>query len=114
MTDYTKRIEALRWCDADFIHECDNCLYVKYKNDKDDCMNRMLRDAADAIEALQTELAGSKDAIRILNYNIEQMREDRMKLIEKEMARLKWEMQDENISKFADGEWWKEAQDDKV
>lgn len=50
--DYTKLVKALRWCDASFLHECDNCLYVKYKHCKDDCMDRMLRDAAAAIEEL--------------------------------------------------------------
>jgi RNA binding exosome subunit len=53
-----------------------------------------MHDAADAIEALQAQLAGSKDAIRILKHNLEQMKEDRMKQIEKEMARLKREVQE--------------------
>ena len=56
MMGYTKLVKALRWCDADFIHECDNCLYLTYKHVKDDCMDRMLRDAADDIESLQKEL----------------------------------------------------------
>lgn len=54
--NYEELGKALRWCDADFMHECDNCLYVKYKHCKDDCMDRMLRDAAAAIEALQAEV----------------------------------------------------------
>lgn len=56
MTDYSELVKALRWCDADFMHECDNCLYLTYKHNKDDCMDRMLRDAADAIEALQAKV----------------------------------------------------------
>jgi hypothetical protein len=56
MTNYEKLVEALRWCDASFMHECDNCLYLTYKHNKDDCMDRMLRDAAAAIEALQAQL----------------------------------------------------------
>lgn len=54
--NYEELVKALRWCDASFLHECDNCLYVKYKHCKDDCMDRMLRDAAAAIEALQAEM----------------------------------------------------------
>ena len=54
--NYEELVKALRWCDASFLHECDNCLYVKYKHCKDDCMDRMLRDAAAAIEALQALL----------------------------------------------------------
>lgn len=50
--NYEELVKALRWCDASFLHECGNCLYVKYKHCKDDCMDRMLRDAAAAIEAL--------------------------------------------------------------
>ena len=64
MTDYTKLVEALRWCDASFLHECDNCLYVKYKHYKDDCMDRMLRDAAAAIEALQAEVKDLNEALK--------------------------------------------------
>ena len=83
MTDYTELIKALR----------------------SDAGNQYTSDAAAAIEALQVELAVSKGAIRILNYNLEQMKEDRMKQIEKEMIRLKREVQDESVSKFIDGEW---------
>lgn len=50
--NYEELVKALRWCDASFLHECGNCLYVKYKHCKDDCMDRMLRDATAAIEAL--------------------------------------------------------------
>lgn len=107
MIGYTKLVKALR-CKRDDCEGCDLAFFDKDEGwmcqyaAKDD-------DAADAIEALQAELAGSKDAIRILNYNLERMKENRMNQIEKEIARLKREMQDENISKFADGEWWKEA-----
>lgn len=54
--NYEELVKALRWCDASFLHECGNCLYVKYKHCKDDCMDRMLRDAAAAIEDLQAQL----------------------------------------------------------
>ena len=97
MTDYTKLVEALR-CKRDDCEGCDLAFFDYAAKDDD---------AADAIEELQAELAISKGAIRILNYNLEQMKEDRMKQIEKEMTRLKREVQD--ISKFADGERWKEA-----
>ena len=109
MMDYEKLVKALR-CKRDDCEGCDLAFLDKDEGwmcryaAKDD-------DAADAIEVLQAELAISKGAIRILNYNLERIREDRMKLIEKEMERLKREMQDESISKFADGEWWKEAQE---
>lgn len=108
MTDYSELVKALR-CKRD---DCEGCNLAFFDKDEGWMCQYAAKDddAADAIEALQVELAVSKGAIRILNYNIEQMREDSMKLIEKEMARLKREVQDENISKFADGEWWKEAQ----
>ena len=61
MERFEQLVKALRWCDASFLHECDNCLYVKYKHCKDDCMNRMLRDAADAIEALQADIKRLKE-----------------------------------------------------
>ena len=76
MTDYTKLVEALRWCDASFLHECDNCLYVKYKHCKDDCMDRMLRDAADAIEEM-----------RKVNRELTELYEDAVKQLPK---RGKW------------------------
>ena len=46
------------------MHECDNCLYVKYKHSKDDCMDRMLRDAAAAIEELQSQLPKRGEIVR--------------------------------------------------
>ena len=45
------------------MHECDNCLYVKYKHCKDDCMDRMLRDAAAAIEALEARLGEAENSV---------------------------------------------------
>lgn len=131
MTDYTKLVEALRWCDADFIHECDNCLYLAYKHDKDDCMDRMLRDAADAIKGLQAEverLKDSNDELREAQTYIDHYGDKWMTSAKdvptaayehgyadgRDEAMAKMEGQDKGISKFADGEWWKEAQDDKV
>ena len=106
MINYEKLIKALR-CKRDDCEGCDLAFFDKDEGwmcryaAKDD-------DAADAIEALQAELAGSKDAVRILKYNLERMKDNHMNQIEKEMVRLKREIQDESISKFADGEWWKE------
>ncbi len=88
--DYTELVKVLR-CKRDDCEGCDLAFFDKDEGwmcryaAKDD-------DAADAIEELQAELAISKGAIRILNYNIEQIRDDCMKLIEKEMARLKREV----------------------
>lgn len=67
--EYKKLVEALRWCDADFMHECDNCLYVKYKHSKDDCMDRMLRDAAAAIEDLQAQLPKRGEWVHLYKNN---------------------------------------------
>lgn len=90
--DYTKLVKALR-CKRD---DCEGCDLAFFDNDEGWMCRYAAKDddAADAIEALQVELAISKGANRILNYNIEQMKEDRMKLIEKEMARLKREAQE--------------------
>lgn len=99
--DYTELVKALRECASDDPDCIYNCPYYNH----DVCADNLKSDAAAAIEALQVELAISKGAIRILNYNLEQMKEDRMKQIEKEMIRLKREVQDESISKFIDGEW---------
>lgn len=94
MTDYTELVKALRHCmtKEDGITICEPCSYY---GKGIECENVLHTDAAAAIEALQVELAVSKGAIRILNYNLEQMKEDHMKQIEKEMARLKREVQDD-------------------
>ena len=69
MTDYSELVKALR-CKRDDCEGCDLSFFDKDEGwmcryaAKDD-------DAADAIEALQAELAGSKDAIRILKHNLE-------------------------------------------
>ena len=68
MTDYTELVKALRNCNGPSFLTCREC---QYNNDMLTCPYKMLRDAAAAIEELQAELAGSKDAIRILKHNLE-------------------------------------------
>ena len=109
MTNYTKVVEALReapddWYDAD-LH----------------------RDAADAIEALQAEVERLKDVndeLREAQTYIDHYGDKWMTSAKdvptaayehgyadgRDEAMAKMEAQNENISKFADGEWWKEAQ----
>ena len=54
MTDYTKLVEALRYCGNFTEREgCDES--CEYFNDMD-CPKRIMSDAADAIETLQAEL----------------------------------------------------------
>ena len=52
-----KLVEALRWCDAGWEHDCEYCPLHLDHNLK--CMEKLLSDAAAAIEALQAEV---KDA----------------------------------------------------
>ena len=60
MTDYTKLVEALRRCaePGTIIDECDTYDDCPYSIDGycGDCMNNLVKDAADAIEALQAQL----------------------------------------------------------
>ena len=57
MTDYTKLVEALRYCGNFTEREgCDES--CEYFNDMD-CPNRIMSDAAAAIEALETEIRES-------------------------------------------------------
>ena len=58
MTDYTKLIEALRYCKVDYCSSCLGCpMYADYEGSG--CLNEMHDDAADAIEALQAEIRES-------------------------------------------------------
>lgn len=79
MTDYTKLVKALRLCQFGECG-CGKCYYKELKGDwctEDnhpeffDCDDKLKLDAAAAIEELQAELVGSKDAIRILKHNLE-------------------------------------------
>ena len=65
MTDYTKLVEVLRYCKMESL--CGECKLFE----TNDCLNVLHDDAAAAIEELQAELVGSKDAIRILKHNLE-------------------------------------------
>ena len=61
MTDYTKLVEALRYCEFGWsARTCDNCEYSKT-----DCQ-LLLSDAADAIEALQAENAELESSVRTI------------------------------------------------
>jgi len=83
MQDYNKLVKALR-CKRDDCAGCDLAFFDKDEGwmcqyaAKDD-------DAAAAIEALQAELAGSKDAIRILKQNLEMKKPKRGKWIVREV-----------------------------
>ena len=96
MTDYTKLVKALRYCVSGV---CKNCSYFDKCKENGTAMAQLHNDAAAAIEELenmladeckecdhlvdenarlttenkelQAELAGSKDAIRILKHNLE-------------------------------------------
>lgn len=52
-SDYSKLVEALRHCNGLSVLTCQEC---QYSNDLLTCTYKMLRDAADAIEALQAEV----------------------------------------------------------
>ena len=66
MTEYDELIAALRFCDGG---ECDGC--CEYK--KEHGCNTLLRDAADAIEALSMKLHGDEAAIAGMKREIERM-----------------------------------------
>lgn len=62
MTDYNKLVEALRYCKVDYCSSCLGCpMYADY--DGSGCLNEMHDDAADAIEALQAEVAFYKKRV---------------------------------------------------
>ena len=54
MTDYTELVKALRYCSHDGLVKCNECKYGG-KEWPVGCEDEMMRDAADAIEALQAE-----------------------------------------------------------
>ena len=79
MTDYIELVKSLRLCQFGECG-CGKCYYKELKGDwctEDnhpeffDCDDKLKLDAAAAIEEMQAELAGSKDAIRILKHNLE-------------------------------------------
>ena len=120
MTDYTNLIDkinipelvkALRHCISDLYGfvECDGCpIFCKGI----DCQNDLHNDAAAVIEELQNALA---DEYKDSEYIVSELESCVRTLTEqrdywKDKAE-KMEMQDESISKFADGEWYR---NDKV
>ena len=66
MTEYDELIAALRFCDGG---ECDGC--CEYK--KEHGCDTLLRDAANAIEALSMKLHGDEAAIAGMKREIERM-----------------------------------------
>jgi hypothetical protein len=73
MDNYEQLVKALRHCAtrSNGCVTCAGCPMSSENGDVIECINALHKDAADAIEALQAELAGSKDAIRILKHNLE-------------------------------------------
>lgn len=74
MSKYEQLVKALR-CKA-LSKQCDSCKYGYHLCPDSECndachVEQIYADAAAAIEELQAELAGSKDAIRILKHNLE-------------------------------------------
>ena len=83
MTDYTGLVKALRirsgnLCPGDI---CDRCEAIHFL-----CSDKVMHDAAAAIEELQAELVGSKDAIRILKHNLEMKKPKRGEWKETDMG----------------------------
>ena len=122
MTDYTKLVAALQYCEFGWSAQtCDNCEYSKT-----DCQ-LLLSDAAAAIKGLQAEverLKDSNDELREAQTYIDHYGDKWMTSAKdvptaayehgyadgRDEAMAKMDRRDESISKFADGEWWKEAQ----
>ena len=122
MTDYTKLVETLRFCFSPSGHGCGWC---PYKDHKKPCDAGLL--AADAIKALQAEVERLKDVndeLREAQTYIDHYGDKWMTSAKdvptaayehgyadgRDEAMAKMDRRDESISKFADGEWWKEAQ----
>lgn len=63
MTDYTKLVEALRYCVSGV---CKNCSYFDKCKENGTDMAQLHNDAADAIEALRFELDCVNDSIKQL------------------------------------------------
>lgn len=61
MKDYKNLIEALRHCNGQSFLTCREC---QYNNDMVSCTYRMLRDAADAIEALRKYNSENRNEIQ--------------------------------------------------
>lgn len=81
MTDYTELIRSLRNCSNNRCTPSDCGWFNKYQVDES-CKEIIMWKAADAIETLQAELAGSKDAIRILKHNLEMKKPKRGEWVE--------------------------------
>ena len=57
MTDYTELVKALRCCTSSSPDDCDICAYQPFCQRNGTGRERIMIDAAAAIEALQTELS---------------------------------------------------------
>lgn len=127
MTDYTKLVEQLRWNATEY----EGCIFGE--EDK-----QMCADAADAIEELQKDKAIANRKLDSVLKKVPKCGEWKCSYPEIEPNPMfmygicsicgfeqsisnklnycpncgaKMEVQDESISKFADGEWWKEARE---
>ena len=58
-----KLVEALRWCDAGWEHDCEYCPLHLDHNLK--CMEKLLSDAAAAIEALEAEVQDLNESLKV-------------------------------------------------
>ncbi len=97
MTDYSKLVKALRCCAGVHTTKCPD-----YGDSwcGGNCLDNHLVTAAAAIEELQAELAGSKDAIRILKHNLEMKKPKRGEIVR--CRECKWYKEGYDI----DGKWF--------
>ncbi len=76
MTDYTKLVEALRYCaeSGDFKCGKDCPMHTEYPN----CLTKMDTDAAAAIEELQAQLPklGEWEQVEVIGYDGNSMNDD--------------------------------------
>lgn len=97
--------------------DCRSCKYYYYNIVKyDTCSSSLCAAAADAIEALQAEVKRLQD--KLCDWCMvcpkERRKPEDCELLSETLvmygpSEAKMEARDESISKFADGEWWKEA-----
>ena len=79
MSDYNELVKALRWCDAGWEHDCEYCPLHLDHNLK--CMEKLLSDAAAAIEGLV-------ESVHIRDKHLDELNQYIWKL-EAEVNRLK-------------------------
>ncbi len=116
MQDYNKLVEALRCCAGANTKPTKCPDYGDSCGCGGKCLDKHLITAADAIEALQAEVKRLQDKLcdwcavcpkeRREPDDCELLGENPVMYVP---SGAKMGMQDESISKFADGEWWKEA-----